>query len=383
MSFPEEPLDLSPSEGGGYYPAAIHQRIHNGEYEIIRKLGYGPRSSTWLVLHNSQYHEPIYSALKIFTVAASSEAKDTVLPIPKAVSDWKRFDLRLPIFRGSFSEQSDSGTHLCVVMNAMATSARALQSGAEQNRVPVHVVQKLVYTAANALAGLHEEGIMHGGVDADSIYLGTNMLAEYLKPVLDSEPPPTTVKVNGFTTVLLQPLSTRYKWNSKRKDVVDWAVHVGNLGHAQRNNYTPEKGKNYSFAPETLLERASCSPKTDIWMLGCLTYTLLTNAELFDTPGPPAHRIALMHAVLEDEIPDSWLSDENMKEYSADAGVCSGNTTSIEAGLAHALHKDDVGPAAAFIKSCLRLDPQKRLTAHACGSHEWLSMANACSCQFC
>lgn len=69
------------------------------------------------------------------------------------------------------------------------------------------------------------------GIDADSVYLGTTMQTEYLKPVLDSEPPPTTVKVNGFTTVLSQPLSTTYKWNDKHKKVVDWAVHVGNLGH--------------------------------------------------------------------------------------------------------------------------------------------------------
>ncbi|KAF9479619.1 kinase-like protein [Pholiota conissans] len=380
MSFPEEPLDLAPSEGGGYYPAAIHQRIHDGEYEIIRKLGYGPRSSTWLVLHYCE-HEPIYSALKIFTVAASEEAKVTELPILKAVSDLRRIDLRLPVFYGSFWEQSGAGMHLCILMNAMATSARALQRAADQNRLPVHVVQKLVYTAANALAGLHKEKIMHGGIDADSICLGATMQTEYLKLVLDSEPQPTVVEVKGYTTVLSQSLSTEYKWNDKQKKVVGWAVHVGNLGHAQRRTYTPEKGNTYSFAPETLLERASCSPKTDIWMLGCLTYTLLTNAELFDTPGPAAHRIATMHAVLEDAIPNSWLSDESMKEYSADAGI--DNVTSIEAGLAHALHKDDVGPAAAFIKSCLRLDPQKRLTAHECRCHKWLLMANACSCQFC
>jgi serine/threonine-protein kinase SRPK3 len=162
MSFPEEPLDLSPSEGGGYYSAAIHERIHNGEYEIIRKLGYGPRSSTWLVLHTSQ-DEPIYSALKIFTVAASEEAQGTELPILKAMSDLELFDLGLPIFRGSFLEQSSAGTHLCIVMSAMSTSARALQRGADRNRLPIHVVQGLVYTTANALVGLHKEKVMHGG----------------------------------------------------------------------------------------------------------------------------------------------------------------------------------------------------------------------------
>jgi hypothetical protein len=140
--------------------------------------------------------------------------------------------------------------------------------------------------------------------------------------VLDSEPPPTTVKVNGFTSVLSQPLRTEDKWNDEQKKVVEWAVHVGNLGHGmydfdiyscilfrhfhsaqkavqgrspgkmvpkasgkgrppKRNRghktwtYTPEKDHNYSFAPETLLERATCSPETDVWMLGCLVRRIL------------------------------------------------------------------------------------------------------------
>ncbi|KAF9477399.1 kinase-like protein [Pholiota conissans] len=344
MSFPEEPLDLSPSQGGGYYPASIHQRIHNEKYEIIRKLGYGPRSSTWLVLHES-HNELIYSALKIFTVAASEEAKETELPILKAMSDLRRFDLDLPIFRGSFWEQSDAGTHLCIVMNAVATSARALQREANYGRLPVHVVQTLVYAAANALAGLHKEKVMHGGIDADCIYIGMNMQTKHLKSMLDSEPQPTTVDVNGFTAVLSQPLSTEDKWNDKQKD---------------RRIYTPEKSHNYSFAPETLLERATCSPKTDVWMLGCL--------------------VRHMFYFGASTVPNSWLSDGNMKEYT---DAASDDFTSIEAGLALALHKDGVGPAVAFIKSCLRLDPQERLTAHECRRHDWLSMANACSCQFC
>jgi hypothetical protein len=69
------------------------------------------------------------------------------------------------------------------------------------------------------------------GIDADSVYLGTFTQAKYLKPVLDSEPPPTTVKVNRFTAVLSQPLTTKDKWNDKQKRVVDWSIYVGNLGH--------------------------------------------------------------------------------------------------------------------------------------------------------
>jgi serine/threonine protein kinase len=88
-----------------------------------------------------------------------------------------------------------------------------------------------------------------------------------------------------------------------------------------------------------------------------------------------------MRAALEDDVPEEWLSDRKMKDYNAEHQH--DGLTSIEAGLSEALHEDEVDAAAAFIKGCLRLDPQKRLKAEECAGHEWLNMANACSCAFC
>ena len=87
-----------------------------------------------------------------------------------------------------------------------------------------------------------------------------------------------------------------------------------------------------------------------------------------------------MRTALEDDIPEEWLSDDKMEDYNTDHH---GLFTSIQAGLSDALHEDEVAAAAAFIKGCLRLDPQKRLSAEECASHEWLNMANACSCASC
>ena len=87
-----------------------------------------------------------------------------------------------------------------------------------------------------------------------------------------------------------------------------------------------------------------------------------------------------MRAALEDDVPEEWLSDGKMKDYIAENH---GLVTSIEAGLSEALHEDEVAAAAAFIKDCLRLDPQKRLKAEECAEHEWLNMSNACSCASC
>jgi hypothetical protein len=48
--FPEEPLHLATHDGFGYFPSYPGHKLNNNRYQVIRKLGYGPRSSVWLVV---------------------------------------------------------------------------------------------------------------------------------------------------------------------------------------------------------------------------------------------------------------------------------------------------------------------------------------------
>lgn len=47
--FPEEPLDLSAEQGCGFFPARAGSSLKNGRFKVLRKLGRGQYSSTWLV----------------------------------------------------------------------------------------------------------------------------------------------------------------------------------------------------------------------------------------------------------------------------------------------------------------------------------------------
>lgn len=158
MSFPEEPLDLPPTEGGGYYPATISEQLNKRKYHIVRKLGYGPQSSTWLAFEKL-WRGRKYFAIKIFTIAASKRVQ---IPILNNITDLDP-TLRLPYFHESFWERSDDGWYLCVVMKPMSTSVRVLQLDAENQRLPVHAVRRIVSIVSDALEGLHDAGIMHGG----------------------------------------------------------------------------------------------------------------------------------------------------------------------------------------------------------------------------
>ena len=86
-----------------------------------------------------------------------------------------------------------------------------------------------------------------------------------------------------------------------------------------------------------------------------------------------------MRALLEDDVPEEWLRDSNTQNHNAE-DPDSEPVASIEARLAEVLKKDEIPEVLDFIKCCLRLDPKKRSKAGQCADHEWLSMANACSC---
>ena len=166
--FPEEPLNLSSKKGRGYYPATLHAKLDGDQYEVIRKLGYGSRSSTWLVL---RAHDPGLFAVKIFTVTASERAKTVELPIMKEVDKISRSgSLELQTFHGSFWEESSAGSHLCFVMNPLSTSVYDLQQDAKNQRLPVHVVQRIIWSVSNSLNGFYNVKIMHGRTCFNSLF---------------------------------------------------------------------------------------------------------------------------------------------------------------------------------------------------------------------
>jgi hypothetical protein len=59
---PEESLYLTREQGYGYFPGSPGQKLKDGSYEILRKLGRGRYSSTWLV----SYLECIFSPFPLY-----------------------------------------------------------------------------------------------------------------------------------------------------------------------------------------------------------------------------------------------------------------------------------------------------------------------------
>jgi len=155
--FPEEQLD-SPL---GYFSAQPGQTLKDGTWTIARKLGWGPRSSTWLVIDKNDQHR----ALKILTAAATADpnTKNERYFVLKAM---KAIQSGVPELLETFKEKDERGRrHLCLLFRLLGPSVEDLRQGnvyGGQN-LPIHIVQKVIGDISNRLANLATQNIIHGG----------------------------------------------------------------------------------------------------------------------------------------------------------------------------------------------------------------------------
>ncbi|KAF6741568.1 CMGC/SRPK protein kinase [Ephemerocybe angulata] len=383
-AFPEEPLSLSATGGFGYFPADINQTLSEGRYTIVRKLGWGPRSSTWLVTEEDD-DWILYRAVQIFTAASSKEVESRLLPILER--DIRYADpSTVPNFEANFRETSVHGEHLCLVMIPYGLPFSDVLQDAKSRRagLPVHVVQFTTSEIVEVLAGpgLHDEKLMHAGIKLENLVLAADTDGNCLQTHISEHPPAKTQIIDGLPVVRSQPLANyMVKWNDPMRWVVDcWMLVLAGFGHTQEPPYTPESSFDYSSAPETLLENPTCGLSTDIWMLGCLIFHLLTGSPLLTSTGTPSERLGGIRDVLQDWIPSSWLGDATVQALSNEDTA----TQSLEQRLKQNLTKDEASAAYRFLRKCLVIDPAGRTSSRdlIIRGDEWVREGAQCSCGF-
>jgi serine/threonine-protein kinase SRPK3 len=155
--FPEEQLD-SPL---GYFPTQPGKTLKGGTWTITRKLGWGPRSSTWLAINKDDDHR----ALKILTAAATADpnAKNECRFLLEAV---KAVPSGVPELLETFEEKDERGRkHLCLLFRLLGPSVEDLRQGNayDGHNLPIHIVQKVIGDISDRLANLATRNIIHGG----------------------------------------------------------------------------------------------------------------------------------------------------------------------------------------------------------------------------
>jgi len=350
--FPEEQLD-SPL---GYFPAQPGQTLKEGTWTITRKLGWGPRSSTWLVVDKNDQHR----ALKILTAAATADpnAKNEQNFLNEAV---KAVPSGVPELLETFNEKDEQGRkHLCLLFRLLGTSVEDLRQGNayDGQNLPVHIVQKIIGDISDRLANLATQNVIHGAVTPDNFLFFSVQRGEDVRKALAKLPAEKPVKIQGsdgvsYPTVKSQPIPNHYTWESKADDIAYTIISLANFAHARQTTATfLDTPKN--IQPPEALTGGKIDVKSDVWTLGCSTYLLLTGKPLFDETYV-ASPVKVAEATLSKL--ESLLSE-------------SGN-----------ISEKDLAPTAKFLRTCLAVKVGNRATALEVLEGGWIT--SGCACGWC
>ncbi|KAF8876981.1 hypothetical protein CPB84DRAFT_1881078 [Gymnopilus junonius] len=257
--FPEEPLD-SPL---GYFPGQLNRILNNGRWTIIRKLGWGPRSSCWLAI-DPKDHEDI-EAIKIYNVAASEEPRST--------------------------NERD-------ILHKMYGS-RAIGRG---KCLPLHIFKKVACEVVGPCA-LFIKRVSFTEVNIGQplsnmlppeasyyLYQEGHTIQEFLSqnPSIPSEDV-RNIEGTTYHIVKSQPLNTfDLTLETTAIDFARVGFDLSNFSRARiQSENVPLDPSSTFFPPEASIDGAKVDTKADICMLGCTIYTLVIGRPPFgDSPGP-------------------------------------------------------------------------------------------------
>ncbi|KIM40690.1 hypothetical protein M413DRAFT_166345 [Hebeloma cylindrosporum] len=357
--FPEEPLDSAV----GYFPGHLNQIINNGRWTLIRKLGWGSRSSCWLAT-DSEDPENI-RAIKIYSASASKDSSSAnERNILQKLRDSGILS-NVPVTGDTFYEETEGRTHFCLVLHVLGPSILSLldDSTESERYLPLHAVKQVVGAVLGVLCLLHKNNIIHGAVTPDNVLLPSFQQAHSIRDFMSNDPSNFGQNFAGregraYHVVKSQPMNTYgLKRDSPATDFASIQLDLSNYSHARivSENTMLDAQSNF-LPPEASIEGASIDTKADIWMLGCTIYTLLTGRELFENaPG--------------------MLSPEDFEKVLA--------AIRPDLSATKAMSRDDAKETASIIKVCLRLDPTDRPTASRLLGYRWVQSGMICSCGWC
>ncbi|GBE83460.1 hypothetical protein SCP_0505090 [Sparassis crispa] len=379
------------------FPARPGDTRLNDRYKIVRKVGTGVFSDTWLV----QDEKPDigkYHAAKILTRDATrrhESGESQELQFLKKIAECEDID-GLPVLRDDFVISGPRGDHMCFIMDLLSTNVSSLRLQSPTKSLPSYLVKNIISLTLQGLMQLHSLDIIHTDVKTDNIMVGGVGDDARIETFLTSEP----VAVEGefeldgekYPLCRPQPIPHQFSWNSSPHHAEIITITLIGLGQAQWAGKQPTVDQ-FSApslrAPEIILQ-SSFGPKLDIWSIGCITFELLTGRWLFnpeegeDWTVEDDHLAKMMELTGESFTPEVLQHARRRQDFFDDSGkllrISEVFPGSLESALGNykILDEKDIKPAAEFIRSCLHLDPSKRPSAEELQLAPWLEDAFHC-----
>lgn len=157
----EDVEDLDRYHFGGYHPLRIGDRLDDGRYRLVDKLGYGGYSTIWLA---RDLRRAIYVAVKVTTADTSSCSHEASLIHCLANSPRRTGrDIIRPLL-DEFWASGPNGRHKCIVTRPAQMSLFDAREASTFGLFRPKVAQSIIAQLIRGVAFLHGEHIVHGGM---------------------------------------------------------------------------------------------------------------------------------------------------------------------------------------------------------------------------
>ncbi|KAM5353882.1 hypothetical protein ACJ41O_000532 [Fusarium nematophilum] len=303
---------------GGFHPVSLGETL-NGRYLILNKLGHGGYSTVWL---SWDILKQKYAALKI-VLADFGEDLSEVEILHRLTTGTRRNHPGRSLIRhviDSFHFDGPNGRHTCLVNDPAMMSLCLAKDTSFSRLFQLPTARAIAAQVVQAVAYLHEGGVVHGDLHMDNVLLQLPERIRRLSPdqLHQQHNQPSTVPVTRLDGAPLDDNAPLHAvlpiWlGQKSEDVAlaDAKILLGDFGESyapavekRRHCNTPIRYR----APEAQFPDA-CKPlsfSSDIWSLGCLVWGLVGQRPLFDALTLSEEEILQDQVDLLGEIPREW-----------------------------------------------------------------------------
>lgn len=291
--FQEEVEDLDMYRPGGYHPLNIKDKLSNGRYRIVHKLGSGSHSTVWLCQDRTNLR---YVALKLATSETSYVSQEVKILEHLQATGAKSFQPGreyVPSLFDSFFVQGPNGQHQCLVSEPARCSLALSKCDSFTSLFPMESARTIAAQTILGVRFIHSCGVVHGDLHLGNILLTMPVSNNFTLTQLYQkygEPRQGLVKrcdgkeiLPGVPTYGVAPA-----WFGDECDNINIdnaQVQISDFGQAFLASDGSSGMSHVPLLlrpPEEAFEASSLRFPGYIWTLACTLYEILGNRSLFE-----------------------------------------------------------------------------------------------------
>ncbi|KAF7322163.1 Protein kinase [Mycena kentingensis (nom. inval.)] len=379
----EDPQSYRP---GGLHPTHLGDSFSDGRYTVVHKLGYGLRSTVWLV---RDAESSSYVALKILASERDPSGALTVLKHLEETYDGDEEGSRhVARMLDHFMYEGPNGRHLCIVSDVQGpqimseTLSFFFDLSENDGWMDADFARRLSGQIALGAAYLHKRGIAHGDLHPGNVLycfprpwtsmeeiehdLGTPRKANF-KPTPEEKASPHLPRYLVPATSMLH-----------KADVLGMCLKKPNIRICDfSESYMPglpspsPLATPYAFRPPQ--EMLGDAPHAlDVWALAVLFHALFAFPLFLDEQNEALADMVSNFGPFPEPFWSKWEKRSKYFDAAGKALDSGWNTTLLKLELSIPPGSEEYGVFESLVRRMVQYDAQERISAEEIVEHRWI-----------